>query len=165
MCCWRALPAAAVTSRSARLVLATRGIVAPAALPRLSEVSPGVSVALFALGLSLITGLIVGILPALSAARTQAQDALRDGTRATASPAQRRIRSALIVAEIALAMTLTVSGGLLLRSFVSVLHVDPGFRSEKGLTLQTAVPPRYADVPARLTTSITLKPGSGHCLE
>ncbi len=135
------------------MIVATRGIIAlaPADLPRLAEVSPGLPVALFALALSVLTGLIVGILPASSAARSQAQDTLRDGTRATASPARRRIRSALIVSEIALAMTLTVSGGLLLRSFVSVLHVDPGFRAEKLLTFQTSVPPRYGDAAARLT--------------
>ena len=135
------------------MIFATRGIIAlaPADLPRLAEVSPGWPVALFALALSVVTGFIVGVVPASSAARSQAQDTLRDGARATVSPARRRIRSALIVAEIALAMALTVSGGLLLRSFVSVLRVDPGFRSEKLLTFQTAVPPRYGDAAARLT--------------
>ena len=134
------------------MIVATRGIIAlaPAELPRLSEVSPGLPVALFALALSILTGFVVGILPASSAARSQAQDTLRDGTRATASPARRRVGSALIVAEIALAMVLTVSGGLLLRSFVSVLQVDPGFRAENLLTFQTAVPPRYGDAAARL---------------
>lgn len=134
------------------MVFATRAIIAlaPADLPRLGEVSPGIPVALFALILSILTGLIVGILPASSAAKSQAQDTLRDGTRATASPARRRVRSALIVAEVALAMTLTVSGGLLLRSFVSVLRVDAGFQSDRLLTLQTAVPERYAAPDVRL---------------
>jgi predicted permease len=127
------------------------GIARRANLPRLGEVSPGWPVVLFALALSLITGLIVGILPAASAATSQAQDSLRDGTRATASAARRRTRAALIVAEVALAMALTVCGGLLLRSFMSVLSVDTGFRSDQLLTMQIAVPGRFSDPAARLT--------------
>ena len=126
------------------MLLATRGILAaaPANLPRLGEVSPGLPVVLFALALSILTGVIVGVIPALAAASSQAQDTLRDGTRATISPARRRTRAALIVAEVAMAMTLTVCGGLLLRSFLSVLHVDPGFNTDQLLTMQVAVPPR-----------------------
>jgi len=134
------------------MVLATRAILAaaPSNLPRLGEVSPGAPVVLFALVLSLITGIIVGLLPALTAANSRAQDSLRDGTRATASVTRRKARSALIVAEVGLAMVLTVCGGLLLRSFVSVLHVDPGFNPEQLLTMQIAVPPRYTSHEARL---------------
>jgi putative ABC transport system permease protein len=134
------------------MVLATRAILAaaPSNLPRLGEVSPGAPVVLFALVLSLITGIIVGLLPAVTAANSRAQDSLRDGTRATASVTRRKARSALIVAEVGLAMVLTVCGGLLLRSFVSVLHVDPGFNPEQLLTMQIAVPPRYTSHEARL---------------
>ncbi len=135
------------------MVLATRGIlaVAPSTLPRISEVSPGWPVVVFALGLSMVTGLLVGLFPALTASRSQAQDSLRDGTRTTASRSRRRTRAALIVVEVALAMALTVGGGLLLRSFVSVIHVDPGFNPEKLLTMQVAVPARYSGAPSILT--------------
>jgi predicted permease len=134
------------------LVVATRVILAaaPSNLPRLGEVSPGAPVVLFALALSILTGTIIGLLPALAAARSRAQDSLRDGARTTASATRRRARSALIVAEVALAMALTVSGGLLLRSFVSVLGVDPGFRADQLLTLQMSVPARYTTPEARL---------------
>ena len=134
------------------MVLATRAMLAaaPSNLPRLGEVSPGAPVVLFALLLSVITGVIVGLLPAMAAANSRAQDSLRDGTRATASAVRRRARSALIVAEVALAMTLTVCGGLLMRSFVSVLNVDPGFNPQQLLTMQIAVPARYTTVEGTL---------------
>jgi predicted permease len=134
------------------MILATRAIlaIAPATVPRLDEVSAGTPVLLFAVAVSLVTGLAVGALPALSAGRSRAHDSLRDGLRATASANRRRVRGALIVAEVAVATTLTIGAGLLLRSFVSVLGVDPGFRAERLLTLQIAVPTRYTDASARL---------------
>lgn len=124
---------------------------APSNLPRLNEVEPSWPVIVFALTLSLLTGLAVGLIPALNAARSRAQDSLRDGTRATASRTRRRTRAALIVAEVALAMVLTVGGGLLLRSFVSVMNVKPGFNPEQLLTMQVAVPSRYSGPEAILT--------------
>jgi putative ABC transport system permease protein len=125
--------------------------VSPPNLPRLAEVSPGLTVVLFSFGLALVTGLAVGVLPAMSVARTSGHDSLRDGTRATLSAARRRTRAALIVAEVGLAMALTVCGGLLLRSFTSVLAVDPGFRAENLLTMRVRVPPRYAAREAQVT--------------
>ena len=128
------------------MFLAIRATVAaaPSSLPRIGEVAPGLPVLLFALALSLIAGIAVGIIPALAAARSRAGDSLRDGTRTTASRSRRRTRAALIVAEVALAMALAVGGGLLLRSFVRVLNVDPGFNPDNLLTMQVAVPARVA---------------------
>ena len=132
--------------------LVMRAIIAlaPGDLPRLGEARADIDVLLFALGLSIGTGIVVGLLPALSAARSRAQDSLRDGTRATASPARRRMRATLIVAEVAMAMILTACGGLLLRSFVAVVSVDPGFRADHLLTMQVSVPSRSAEAPAAL---------------
>jgi putative ABC transport system permease protein len=124
---------------------------APANLPRLGEVSPGLPVVLFSFALALVTGVAVGVVPALSVARTSKHDSLRDGTRTTMSVARRRTRAALIVAEVALAMVLTVCGGLLLRSFTSVLAVDPGFRTENLLTMRVRTPPRYSGREAQVT--------------
>jgi predicted permease len=113
---------------------------APADLTRIREVSLDLPVALFGVALSLGTGLVVGLVPAVSAARSPAIDALRENRRTTASPGRRRLRSALIVLEVSLAMTLAVGAGLLLRSFVAVLGVDPGFRTTGLLTMQLNVP-------------------------
>jgi putative ABC transport system permease protein len=124
---------------------------APTSLPRVNEVEPGWPVVVFALVLAVVTGLAVGMIPALTAARSRAQDSLRDGTRTTASRTRHRTRAALIVAEVALAMILTIAGGLLLRSFVSVLQVNPGFNAEHLLTMQVAVPPRHSGPEAILT--------------
>ena len=134
------------------MIAGTRAILAmaPANLPRLGEVTPGLPVLLFALALALVTGVTVGVLPALSAARSRAQESLRDATRSTASPARQRVRASVVVAEVALAMTLTIGAGLLLRSFVSVLGVDAGFASDRLLTMQVGVPARFGDQPSRL---------------
>jgi putative ABC transport system permease protein len=123
---------------------------APSNLPRIGEVTTSVPVLLFALLISMVAGIAVGLVPSLSAARSPARDSLRDGTRTTASRSRRRIRAALIVAEVALAMTLAVGGGLLLKSFVRVLSVDPGFNPDNLLTMQIAVPARAAGTPASL---------------
>jgi putative ABC transport system permease protein len=121
-----------------------------------------VPVLVFAAAMSLLTGIAVGLLPALSASRSRASDSLRESQRTTASASRQRIRSALIVAEVAMAMALTAGAGLLLRSFASVLAVDPGFRAEHLLTFQMSVPTRlqnsgpavvefYDDLERRLT--------------
>ena len=137
----------AVMSAATRAILA----MAPPNLPRLAEVSPGMPVVLFSFALALVTGIAVGVFPALSVARSSGHDSLRDGTRTTTSAARRRTRAALIVAEVALAMALTVCSGLLLRSFTSVLAVDPGFRAENLVTLQVRVPTRYSGREAQIT--------------
>jgi predicted permease len=134
------------------MALGVRGIlaVAPLSLPRLGEVSPGWMVASFALLLSVITGIAVGLLPAWQAGRSRMSDALADNPRTTTSRNARRLRSGLIVSEVALAMALTVGAGLLLRSFVAVLGVDEGFNSQGLLTMQISVPLRYGDAPSRV---------------
>jgi predicted permease len=90
--------------------------------------------------MSIGTGVAVGALPAVAASRSHAQDALRESQRTTASPARRRLRSGLIVAEVAMAMVLTIGAGLLLRSFIAVLGTDPGFAPDHLLTFQMSVP-------------------------
>src|SRR5262245_37895718 len=78
------------------------------------------------------------------------QTALKDAGRGTTSGrGQRRLRSALVVAEVALAVVLTLGAGLLLRSFLSVLAIDPGFKPDHLLTLQIAIPNSYQSADQR----------------
>ena len=117
---------------------------APGDMPRIGEVRPDVTVLLFTFALSLITGLAIGIVPALTASRPELQSSLKaSGRGTTAGRGQRRLRSALVVAEVGLAVVLTLGTGLLMRSFLSVMAIDPGFRPDNLLTLQIAVPQSY----------------------
>ena len=124
---------------------------APPDMPRLAEVRADLTVMAFTFLLSLITGVAIGIVPALTASRPQLQTSLKASARgATAGRGHRRLRGSLVVAEVALAVVLTLGAGLLLRSFLSVLAVDPGFRPDRLLTLQIALPQKYQTPPHRL---------------
>ena len=124
---------------------------APGDMPRLGEVHADATVMAFTFLLSLITGIAIGIVPALAASRPELQTALKSAGRgSTAGRSQRRLRSALVVAEVGLAVVLTLGAGLLLRSFLHVLAVDPGFRPDRLLTLQIALPQKYQTPAQRL---------------
>jgi putative ABC transport system permease protein len=131
------------------LVTVTWGIgaltaLAPGDMPRIGEVRPDRVVLGFTFLLTLLTGLAIGLVPALAASRPTVQSTLKESGRgSTSGRAHRRLRGALVVAEVALAVVLTLGAGLLLRSFVSVLSIDPGFRPDNLLTLQILVPPTY----------------------
>jgi predicted permease len=116
-----------------------RGIVAlsPADLPRLADVRLDATVLLFALGLSVVSTVVFGLVPALLTSRLDLADALRQGVRATASRAGTRSRSALVVIEVALSVVLLTTAGLLLRSFQALQHVDLGFTTERVLVAYT----------------------------
>ena len=123
---------------------------APADMPRLSEVHADLPVLAFTFALSIVTGLAIGLVPGLAASRPALQATLKDAGRGTtAGRGQRRLRAALVVAEVALAVVLTLGGGLLLRSFLSVLAVDPGFKPDHLLTLQIALPNSYGTADQR----------------
>mgnify|MGYP006195787451 CR=1 FL=1 len=120
---------------------------APAEIPRLTEVAPDWRVLAYTGAVALLAGIATGLLPALTASRAGVQGSLASGSRGTPRGG-RRLRSALVAAEVTLALVLTVAAGLLVRSFLSVLGVDPGFRTENVLTMQINVPGRY-DTPGR----------------
>ena len=100
---------------------------APPELPRLSEVSLDGRAALVAIVLSLAAGLLFGLAPALSASRRALAGSLREGSRPTGGARRKSLQSALVVAELALALTLLSGAGLLANSFFRLQRVDPGF--------------------------------------
>ncbi|MET0645648.1 MAG: ABC transporter permease [Pyrinomonadaceae bacterium] len=117
-----------------------------AQMPYLRSLSLSRDVLLFAMGLSLSTGVLFGLTPALSASRADLQGALKEGGRSTVSRGSRRLRDLLVVAEVALALVLLVGAGLLMKSLVMMLQVDPGFDTRNLLTMRVALPPsRYSE--------------------
>jgi putative ABC transport system permease protein len=107
-------------------------------LPHLISVDLNATTLVFALGVSILTALIFGLAPALRVARAELQDALRsEGRTMTAGRERQQFRNMLVVSEIALALVLAVGAGLLIRSFVALLRVNPGFVTEHALTLET----------------------------
>ena len=132
----------------AGLLLARWGIavlvaIAPPDLPRLDEVAPDATMLAVAALVTLLTGVFVGLLPAWGASRVAPQAALQENSRGmVGSSFRHRTRAALVVAEVALAVTLTIGAALLLRSFSSLMAVDPGFKPENLLTWQMNLPDR-----------------------
>jgi len=111
-------------------VWATRALVAaaPQGTPRIGEVEVDAPVLLFALGITLATGLLFGLAPALQASRPDLAATLKEGARGSRGRAGTRTRNVLVVAEVALAVVLLAAAGLLLRSFAQLQKVDLGFR-------------------------------------
>ena len=105
-------------------------------------------VLIFAFGVSILTGILFGLVPALRVSRTDLQNTLREGGR-TATGNQQRTQGVLIVSEIALAMVLLVGAGLMIRSLVRVISVNPGFSPHNLLTFSIALSPEKAVSPAK----------------
>ncbi len=113
----------------------------PETLPRIHEIGLDWRVALFAMVLAVATGLVCGLAPAFAALRTSVNDALKEGGRTgTAGSGHARLRSVLVIGEIAIAMVLLVACGLLLRSFQKMRTVDLGFRPDHVLTAYYSLP-------------------------
>src|SRR5581483_5917682 len=114
---------------------------APDSLPRLNDISISWSVLVFALVVSIATGLIFGLAPAWHAGRFDLVSALKESSRgSTGSGAQMRTRSALVVTEFALSLVLMISAGLLLRSFWDLLNVRLGFNPQNVVASRTRLP-------------------------
>jgi len=116
----------------------------PATLPRAENIGLDVRVLLFTAGASLLAGVLFGLLPALRSSRPNVNAALADSSRGStaARPSAQRI---FVVAELAMALVLMISAGLMIRSLAALWSVDPGFRADKLLTFGLTMPPAMAN--------------------
>ena len=122
----------------------------PAALRRFAAIHMDLRVFLFVFAVSLLTGLLFGLLPAWSASRGDIAEALRENSRATGSGTSRsRLRSFLVTVEIALALILLVGAGLLIKGFLHLRSVNPGFNPANVMTMYLQLPAtRYPKIPS-----------------
>jgi putative ABC transport system permease protein len=122
----------------------------PANLPRLADIQLDTTVLLFTAAICAATSVLFGLLPALRAAGTDPQEHLKAGGRGGSGGDRRRARSVLIVAEVALSVVLLVGAGLLIRSFLALQRVDPGYDASDVLTFELSMPSgKYAGGAAR----------------
>lgn len=122
----------------------------PADLPLTNQISLNWTVAGFALLLSLLTGVLCGLAPGLAALRTNVNASLKDGGRCGSSSAHARLRSTLVVAEIAIALILLCASGLLLRSYLNMSNMDLGFQPGHVSTAAYSLPPEGYSTQARV---------------
>src|SRR5215475_8757858 len=152
------------------LLLATWGMDAlvafnPADIPRLTGVHINSQALLFTLAVSVATGLIFGLAPAWQATRGNLNQTLRDGGRGAGGNVSRsRLRSALVIVEVALSLVVLVGAGLLIKSFNRLLGVETGFKSQNlftaGLTMvEFKDPQRRADLASQVIARIAEIPG------
>ena len=142
----------AIVAGAFGLVLATWGVdvlkaFAPSDIPRIDAVAVDRSVLLFTLGLSVLTGVIFGIAPALHASKADLNETLKEGTRgSTEGKSRQRVRNTLVTAAIALSLVLLAGAGLLIRSFLLLTAIDAGFDYENTTFAQvSARQDKYSD--------------------
>ena len=145
----------ALTGGALGLLLAMWGVdllvaASPADIPRIQQVGLDTNVLVFTLALSALTGVVFGLVPALHASKPDLNDALKEGSRgSTESLRRNRVRSLLVVAEVALSLMLLIGAGLLLKSFVRLLQTDAGFDAEHVLTLDIPLSTKRYPTPAQ----------------
>jgi len=122
----------------------------PEDVPRLEEVSLDPTVLAFSLGISIVTGILFGLAPALQARHVSLVDSMKEGSAQSSVPAH-GLRSALIVFEVAVAVVLLVGAGLLFKSLYRLQQVDPGFREDNLLTMDFLLPlPEFREIDERI---------------
>jgi putative ABC transport system permease protein len=124
----------------------------PGNLPRVGEVRLSWEVLLFAFGVSVATAAAMGLLTALRGTRSNLREMMADSQRTQSAGGSYRVRSTLVVAQVALTMVLLVGAGLLARSFVRLLDVDPGFRRDRLVVLDVSLP--YSNEPAAMAQNV-----------
>jgi predicted permease len=113
----------------------------PADFPRSHEIHVSASVFAFTFLISAATGILFGLIPAIQASRTDPRQGLHEGGRnATGSGRLSRLRNVLVISEVSLACVLLIGAGLMLRSLLNLLHLDPGFKQEHVLTATLSLP-------------------------
>jgi putative ABC transport system permease protein len=121
------------------------------ALPFLQTLKIDVRMLAFSFGLSVLTGIIFGLAPALQSSRLELSGVLKEGGRNTSGSVSQRLRSGLVMTEMALAVVLLVGAGMLLKSLVRVLKTDPGFNPENVLTMTIVLPStKYTDANSQI---------------
>jgi putative ABC transport system permease protein len=121
------------------------------ALPFLQSLKIDARMLGFSFGLSVLTGVIFGLAPALQSTRLELTGVLKEGGRNTSGNVSQRLRSGLVMTEIALAVMLLVGAGMLLKSLVRVLRTDPGFNPENVLTMTVVLPAaKYNDATSQI---------------
>ena len=112
----------------------------PPEVPRLGEVGLRIPVFAWTLGISIITGVLFGLAPAIGASKPDLTESLKEGGRSIAGSGRGRLRNLLVVSEIALALMLLIGAGLMIRSFARLQRVSPGFDSNHLLTMNISLP-------------------------
>jgi putative ABC transport system permease protein len=130
-------------------ILAIRGL-HTSVLPSVAKISLDPSVLLFTLGIAMFTGILFGLAPAIHVSSPRLHDTLKEGGRgASGGRGGQRLRSALVVSEVAFSLLLITAAGLTIRSFYQLLRVDPGFRTDHILTMRMNLPSiTYPNLPA-----------------
>jgi putative ABC transport system permease protein len=121
------------------------------AMPFLKSLSIDVTILTFSFALSVLTGIVFGLAPALQSARLDLNEVLKEGGRHSSAGVGHRLRSALVVTEIALAVVLLIGAGLMIKSLLRLLEANVGFKTENLMTMTVVLPPmKYADVNPRV---------------
>ncbi len=119
-------------------------------IPRANEISLDWRVMLFTFGVSILTGILFGIVPAIQTTKTDLHETLKEGGRSAAAATKHWVRSVLVVTEIALALAVLIGAGLLVKSFMRVQEVNPGFNPQGLLTMSLSLPDfKYSEAPQR----------------
>jgi predicted permease len=122
----------------------------PSNLPRLQEVSLDLTAVAACIGIMLLTGMLVGLAPAIGAVRATLADSLKSGLRIAGAQLSPSLRYALLIGQVALTLVLAISAGLLARTFYSLLSADGGFKADRVLTFELSLPPAKYSTPDRM---------------
>lgn len=127
------------------LLLATWGVellvsIDESKIPRAGEIGLDFGVVAFTFGVTLLTGMLFGLAPALQSSKVSLHDTLKEGGRSGSAGERQGLRKLLVMSEMALAVVLLIGAGLLVKSFLRLQHVDPGFDPDRVLAMQLSLP-------------------------